>query len=63
MANQLHVGTFDHTLERAPRRTILQVLGWATVIAVLAWSWRGAEMNPLLLIKDRGNMVTFAREQ
>jgi len=62
MANQLHVGALDRTLAGAPKRTIVQVLGWATVIAVLAWSWRGAEMNPLLLIKDRGNMVTFARD-
>jgi phosphonate transport system permease protein len=62
MANQLHVGTLDRTLEGAPKRTILQVLGWAAVIAVLAWSWRGAEMNPLLLIKDWGNMVKFGRD-
>ncbi len=62
MANQLHVGALDRAFAGAPKRTVLQVLGWATVIAVLAWSWRGAEMNPLLLIKDRGNMVTFARD-
>ena len=62
MANQLHVGTLDRTLAGAPKRTILQVLGWCLVIAVLAWSWRGAEMRPLLLIKDWGNMVKFARD-
>jgi phosphonate transport system permease protein len=62
MANQLHAGTLDRTLQGAPKRTILQLLGWAAVIAVLAWSWRGAEMNPLLLIKDWGNMVKFGRD-
>ena len=62
MASQLHIGALDRTLGGAPKRTILHVLGWAAVIAVLAWAWRGAEMNPLLLIKDRGNMLTFARD-
>ncbi len=62
MANQLHVGTLDRTLAGGPKRTILQVLGWCLVMAVLAWSWRGAEMRPLLLVKDWGNMVKFARD-
>jgi phosphonate transport system permease protein len=32
------------------------------VLAVLAWAWQGAEIRPLDLIKDAGNMGTFARE-
>jgi phosphonate transport system permease protein len=26
------------------------------VVFVLAWAWRGAEMDPLMLVKDSGNM-------
>jgi len=37
-------------------------LGWVVVLAMLVWAWRGAEMRPLDLIKDAGNMGVFARE-
>jgi phosphonate transport system permease protein len=37
-------------------------LAWVVVLAVLAWAWQGAEMRPLDLIKDAGNMGTFARD-
>jgi phosphonate transport system permease protein len=32
------------------------------VLAVLAWAWQGAEMRPLDLWKDAGNMGSFARD-
>jgi phosphonate transport system permease protein len=37
-------------------------LGWVAVLAVLAWAWQGAEMRPLDLWKDAGNMGSFARD-
>jgi len=37
-------------------------LGWVLVLGVLAWAWQGAEVRPLDLIKDAGNMGTFARD-
>lgn len=37
-------------------------LGWLVVLSVLAWAWQGAEIRPLDLIKDAGNMRTFARD-
>jgi phosphonate transport system permease protein len=37
----------------------LVVLG--LFISVLAWSWKGAEMNPFALIKDAGNMAVFSK--
>lgn len=37
-------------------------LGWLAMVAVLAWAWRGAEMRPLDLIRDAGNMGTFASD-
>lgn len=40
----------------------LYYAGWALAVAVLAWAWRGAEMRPLDLIKDSGNIGTYASE-
>jgi phosphonate transport system permease protein len=38
------------------------MLGYALVLAALAASWRGAEMHPLELLRDSGNMATFLRD-
>ena len=40
----------------------LRTAAWALAIAVLAWAWRGAEIRPLDLIKDSGNIGTYAKE-
>lgn len=37
-------------------------LAWAAVLVVLIWSWEGAEIRPLALLRDSPNMVVFARE-
>ncbi len=37
-------------------------LAWGLVLALLAWAWRGAEMRPLDLIKDSGNIATYAKD-
>lgn len=37
-------------------------LGWLAAIGVLAWAWQGAEIRPLDLIRDSGNMATFAKD-
>ncbi|MEZ5665215.1 MAG: phosphonate ABC transporter, permease protein PhnE [Burkholderiaceae bacterium] len=37
-------------------------LGWVAVILILAASWNGADMRPLELIRDSGNMATYAGE-
>jgi phosphonate transport system permease protein len=36
--------------------------GWVAAIALLAWAWQGAEIRPLDLIRDAGNMATYARD-
>jgi len=46
----------------SPPRTLAHALGWAAALGVLAWSWEGAEIRPLPLLRDAGNMATFARE-
>ncbi|MDX1722956.1 MAG: phosphonate ABC transporter, permease protein PhnE [Pseudomonas sp.] len=44
------------------RRSWTRLIGWGVCFAVLAWSWQGAEMNPLGLIRDSSNMATFAAD-
>ena len=57
-----------HTLRPAPprpemlRNSFLKTLGYALAGAFLIWSWQGAEMNPLALIRDSGNLVELARD-
>ena len=37
-------------------------IGWALFFLVLAWAWQGAEMRPMDLIKDSGNMSKYAAD-
>ena len=49
-------------LARPPRRSLLEALAWAGFCAVLLWAWYGAEMRPLDLVRDAGNMRRFAAD-
>lgn len=48
---------------RPPRRGAKHSLGkmvlYGLIAALLVWSWQGAEIAPLKLVSDAGNMVTF----
>ncbi len=45
----------------APPRTPLAVLLlWGALLALLAASWKGADMRPLDLVRDAGNMAEYA---
>ena len=46
----------------AERPGWLYYASWALVLGVLAWSWRGAEIRPLDLWRDSGNIATYARD-
>jgi phosphonate transport system permease protein len=37
------------------------LLGWGLLLALLAGSWRGADMRPWDLLRDAGNMAQYAR--
>ncbi len=37
-------------------------LGWAAVAVLLAWAWQGAEIRPLDLVRDAGNIRQYARD-
>ena len=45
-----------------PLRSTLSLVGWGVFLAILAWSWQGAEMRPLALVSDAGNMASFAKD-
>ena len=45
-----------------PKRSWLSVFGWIAFVAVLGLSWRSADMRPLDLFADPGNMVQFGRD-
>ena len=65
-------GTLDTpsqaSLERLRQRAAddrpgwLRYAAWALALGVLAWAWRGADIRPLDLVKDSGNIGTYARE-
>ena len=41
------------------KRSIANVLAWGLFAAILMWSWEGADMRPMELIRDSGNMVQY----
>lgn len=42
-----------------PRSSVAGQLAWAGFLAILIWSWQGADMRPLALVKDSSNMAVF----
>jgi len=44
------------------RSSIVSLIGWGLFLLVLAWSWKGAEIRPAALVKDAGNMASFAKD-
>jgi phosphonate transport system permease protein len=48
-------------LPRPPAPSMAVMLGWGVLVALLAASWRGAEMRPLDLFRDAGNILEYTR--
>ena len=46
----------------AGKRTLSQAFCWAVLLILLGWAWKGADMRPLDLAKDSGNMAKFLSE-
>jgi phosphonate transport system permease protein len=51
-----------HPPKNGLKTSLLRMLGYGLMAAVLIWSYRGAEIAPDKLITDAGNMATFARD-
>lgn len=45
----------------APRTSVATLVIWALLLALLAGSWNGADLRPLDLWRDAGNMAQYAR--
>ena len=43
-----------------PRASLLALVAWGLLLALLAGSWKGADMRPLDLLRDSGNMAEYA---
>ena len=46
----------------AERPSLSYYLGWFLAFLLLAWAWQGAEIRPLDLVRDSGNIVTLAKD-
>lgn len=46
----------------SPKHSLLWYLSWGALLALLAASWQGADMRPMALFSDAGNMATYASE-
>ena len=47
-------------LPQVPRANLLGLIAWGLLIALLAASWNGADLRPLDLLRDSGNMASYA---
>ena len=63
-SHSLGTGAISSRLQHgAPvQRSWAWYFAWAVVLMLLAASWKGADMRPLDLIRDSGNMATYAAE-
>lgn len=55
----------SETLTSSPHEqhsSMIALIGWGLCIAILGWSWQGAEMNPWSLIEYRHNMVELTSD-
>jgi phosphonate transport system permease protein len=58
----MNLATHSPRLPTAPRSSLPVLLVWAVVLALLVMSWQGADMRPMDLLRDSGNMAQFAAD-
>lgn len=58
----LHTADSALALRQPRKRTLFWMLGWAGFAVLMAWAWHGADIRPLELIRDSGNMATLAAD-
>ena len=55
-----HLSVVHPAVPAPPRANLALLLGWGLLLALLAASWSGADMRPLDLVRDAGNMAQYA---
>lgn len=51
-----------HPPKPGARSSLAKLLVYGLIAAIFVWSYKGAEIAPLKLIADAGNMATFAKD-
>jgi phosphonate transport system permease protein len=60
MNSPAHLAVVQPALPEPPRANLAVLMAWGALIALLAASWKGADMRPADLVRDSRNMVEFA---
>ncbi|WP_339635048.1 phosphonate ABC transporter, permease protein PhnE [uncultured Sneathiella sp.] len=60
MTTVTHRHSDPQTPPRDLKRSVVSLIGWALFFLLLAWSWEDADMRPMDLYNDAGNMAQFA---
>lgn len=58
--NQARLAVVPPTLPQPPKASLALLLGWGVLLALLAASWKGADMRPVDLVRDSANMAEYA---
>lgn len=62
MAQTLTTQPAHELVQAGSRRGLAWYFGWGLLLILLAASWRGADMRPLDLWRDGGNMASYAAD-
>mgnify|MGYP001173703070 FL=1 len=62
MQRAASLSTQTTALAAVPKRSLGWHLSWAVLIGLLLASWKGADMRPLDLWRDSGNMATYVAD-
>jgi phosphonate transport system permease protein len=49
-------------VDKVPKTSLLALLAWGVLLALLVGSWKGADMRPFDLVRDSANMATYAAD-
>ncbi len=50
------------TPQKPAKTSLFTYVAWGIFLAVLAWAYEGAEIRPMALLNDAGNMANFAKD-